>query len=179
MSCENCTGFINSKKAERPFIFIVFENPTLQDLHKGVIGQGKRGEYLNNLINAVGIKENCVHLTSLLRCRPHRNRQPTQEEFTTCRKFLFNEILELDPTIIVTLGAVATNAIINRAEPFQNIAGKWFETKTKKLVFPTYSFDRLITNPALKEPVFKHFKEIKTVLDKYLPENNIRQEALF
>ncbi|MEY3982101.1 MAG: hypothetical protein RLZZ281_970 [Pseudomonadota bacterium] len=53
---------------------------------------------------------NC-RLTNAVKCLPPGNK-PTLEEVKTCSRFLANEITELQPQIIVCLGAVAHDAVV-------------------------------------------------------------------
>jgi len=176
MNCPTCLRKGLEQKADHPLIMVIFENPTLEDLQKGIIGTGKRGELLNLILDALQINPQYVYLTSLLRCRPPRNRRPTLDEFNACKPKLLKEIQTINPILIIPLGAAATKAVLD-TNAFSNFVGKIIP-KSKTTIIPTYSLDHLITRRNLREHVYGHFKEAKRILEKYIREEMYKQEKM-
>lgn len=63
-------------------------------------------------------KLNNVYVTNLVKCNPRNkngnNRDPTEEEIANCSIYLEQEIQEVKPKIIITLGKTVTEHVLNK-----------------------------------------------------------------
>lgn len=79
---------------------------------------GRAGEILEGCLREVGLLRASVFITNAVRCRPTtptgRNRKPTTHEVDCCRGYLIDELREVKPRVIVTLGDVATTSLVGR-----------------------------------------------------------------
>jgi DNA polymerase len=58
-----------------------------------------------------------------VRCRPPENRDPHKEELTNCRDYLETEIDRVDPAVVVTLGKVPAEHLLDRSVAVTKEAG--------------------------------------------------------
>lgn len=74
---------------------------------------GNADQYLANLLQAVGFKSRRICYTSAVRCFPKDKRPPSADEVTNCTtRYLYNELQQMAPKLIVAVGAIATTALL-------------------------------------------------------------------
>ncbi len=71
----------------------------------------------------VGLERDRVRITNCVRCRPPENRDPTKDELANCRGYLEAELDRLDPEVIVTLGKVPSEHLLERSVAVTKEAG--------------------------------------------------------
>jgi uracil-DNA glycosylase len=73
------------------------------------------GENFDRFLASIGLSRQRIFITSAALCNPQSesgaNRKPTQKELTNCSPFLRRAIDIVDPSVIVTLGAVGLEAL--------------------------------------------------------------------
>lgn len=143
-------------------IMFVGEAPGRQEDEQGRPFVGAAGNLLNKIFAAAGINRDDVFITNVAKCRPPGNRLPRSEEVNTCRLFLNAQIKFIDPLIIVCLGALATQTLINPQARITRIRGQWFEKNGIKIL-PTYHPAALLRDPSKKRPVWNDFQELMRV----------------
>src|SRR3990167_7532259 len=95
---------------------------------------GKAGQILNKWIEEAGVTNYAI--INIVKCRPPNNRKPLQSEIRSCLPYFVKQVEELNPKLIVALGAIPCSVLINRKEVVANI-GKIFKTMyVDVIVFP-------------------------------------------
>ncbi len=74
--------------------------------------EGAAGELLRKMFSAIGLSDNDLYITSVLKC-PVQGR-PEGPALKTCNAFLQKEIATIKPQVIVMLGDIAAKAVIPR-----------------------------------------------------------------
>lgn len=78
------------------------------------------GHRLDRLLEAAGWRREDIFITNALLCNPQdergNNRAPKSSELSNCRHWLAEQMRFVDPTLVVTLGAVALRSL-DRLEP--------------------------------------------------------------
>lgn len=126
---------------------------------------GRSGEMLKNMIqNVLELPLNSVFYTHTIKCKPLDIRSSYQSEWLSCRSYLFTQIEQIRPKVIVTLGAEAfANVTGTTTEEFEKVRGHIIEFKKSRLV-PIYHPGFILRNPNLKKVVFNDLKTIKSCL---------------
>ncbi len=88
-------------KAELVF---VGEGPGADEDAQGLPFVGRAGKLLTQMIEAMGLQRKDVYICNVVKCRPPGNRQPEEDEVSTCSPFLFRQIDVIAPKVIVCLG---------------------------------------------------------------------------
>jgi DNA polymerase len=83
---------------------------------------GRSGELLDLMIMEAGISE--YYITNLVKQRPPKNRNPTQVEIGFYLPYIFEEILLVNPGIALTVGSIATKAILGASSSITALRGK-------------------------------------------------------
>ncbi|OIB58458.1 uracil-DNA glycosylase [Natrialba sp. SSL1] len=119
--CERCPALVDSRSQivngtgpEDADILFVGEGPGAQEDSQGEPFVGRSGSVLDGQLRIVGLDRDTVRITNCVRCRPPENRDPTADELENCRGYLEQEIELLDPDVIVTLGKVPTEHLLDR-----------------------------------------------------------------
>ena len=85
----------------------------------------------------LGIKREDVYIANIVKCRPPMNRNPEIDECTACIDYLRNQVILVNPDIIVLLGSVALKNILGQEYGITASRGKWIEKKNIKYM-PTW-----------------------------------------
>jgi len=82
-------------------------------------GLGNAGDIFDRLLSAVGLdrNEDCF-ITNITHCRPSQNRTPTIKETTNCSYVLMSEIQLIKPSVIFTLGGVASSFLLGKPKVY-------------------------------------------------------------
>lgn len=127
---------------------------------------GKSGKLLNKALDVAQISRKDSYITNVLKCRPENNRTPTDEEIKMCKeRFLDNQIEIIKPKIIVTLGAIATKALLSQDAKITKIHGQIFKQK-KFIIIPIYHPSYVLRNQTLIEKWLEDFNKIKEILNQ-------------
>lgn len=85
-------------------IMIVGEAPGSDEDIQGKPFVGRSGKLLDQWLEHVGLKRCAVYIANVLKCRPPGNRNPEEDEISTCSSFLKKQIKIINPKAIVALG---------------------------------------------------------------------------
>lgn len=116
-------------------IMFVGEAPGLNEAKQGRPFCGAAGNFLNELIESIGLKREQVYITNVVKDRPPDNRDPTPEEIESYAPFLDRQIDIIQPKVIATLGRHSMGYIMKKfdldleLEPISKIHGRAFEAK--------------------------------------------------
>jgi len=108
--CQNCilsqgrTHAVPGEGPEDADIMFIGEGPGFHEDRQGRPFVGAAGNYLNELLEKIGLSREQVYITNVVKCRPPGNRDPQPEEIEACRSYLDTQIEEIRPRFIVTLG---------------------------------------------------------------------------
>ena len=103
---ESCTAPVLGCGSIGAKYMIIGEAPGREEDHVGFPFVGKSGQRLDKLLEVGHIDIADCYLTNVCRCRPPKNRTPKKKEIGACNGFLMEEIRVVNPTYIITLGAV-------------------------------------------------------------------------
>ena len=108
--CADCplhTGRTNAVPGEGPpdaEILFIGEGPGFHEDRQGRPFVGPAGNFLEDLLQSIGMTRDQVFIANMVKCRPPDNRDPTPAEISACAKYLDRQIELLNPLLIVTLG---------------------------------------------------------------------------
>ena len=85
---------------------------------------GKAGQLLTEMLRAINLNRDEVFVTNILKCRPPNNRDPKKDEIAACHEFLQQQINLIQPKIILAIGRVAAQQLLNTDTPIGKLRGK-------------------------------------------------------
>ncbi|WP_295716622.1 uracil-DNA glycosylase [uncultured Halovibrio sp.] len=130
VGCERCDELCRSRSrivngvgpADADLLF-VGEAPGANEDEEGEPFVGRSGSILDDALRDAGLARADVRITNCVRCRPPDNRDPTSDELANCRGYLERELSLLDPELVVTLGKVPSEHLLDRSVAVTKEAG--------------------------------------------------------
>ena len=162
---EDCKQVVFGTGPQDADIMLVGEGPGQSEDEAGIPFVGRAGQLLDRILEAAGITRSNVYITNVVKCRPPGNRLPNPNEIAVCRGYLEAQIRLLNPKIIVCLGAMATQTVVDNKAKITKVRGRWF-TRQGIMIMPTYHPAALLRNESLKRPVWEDFKLIRQEVNK-------------
>jgi len=144
-------------------LVFVGEGPGHDEDVQGIPFVGRAGQLLTQMIIAMGIKRDDVYIANVVKCRPPENRTPEKDEIATCMPFLMRQLANISPKVIVSLGSVASQALLNTNKSISHFRGQWFDFRGAKLM-ATYHPAYLLRNPHAKPEVWADLKKVMAFL---------------
>jgi len=117
---------------------------------------GRAGKMLDKIIAAIGWEREDFYITNACKCRPPDNETPSIQEIRACREYLIEEIEELNPRIVICLGAVAAKSVVN-SNQMSVKTGRKTEIRFQEFpdlpVFVTYHTSYALRTPAAEQTI--------------------------
>lgn len=151
-ACKRCklsekrTHVVFGEGASDADIMFVGEGPGREEDLQARPFVGDAGKLLTSLIVKLGLKREDVFIANIVKCRPPYNRNPEDDEVASCRPFVEEQIHIIKPKVIVCLGKVAAQALLNVKTPISRMRGNFFQYKGIP-VMPTFHPAYLLRNP--------------------------------
>jgi DNA polymerase len=129
-ACERCPALVESRgrivngvgPVDAALLF-VGEAPGAEEDDRGEPFVGRSGSVLDDALRDAGLDRADVRITNCVRCRPPENRDPHVAELDSCAEFLEREVELVDPDLIVTLGKVPAERLLDREVAVTREAG--------------------------------------------------------
>ncbi len=123
--CKNCKNVVVGKGNVNADILFVGEAPGKNEDEQGLPFVGAAGKNLDKLLKKVGLSLEDVYVANILKCRPPENRNPSSEEIKAHIPWLLEQIKEINPKIICSLGNYATKFFLSEgnADEMKNQEG--------------------------------------------------------
>ena len=106
-------------------IMFVGEVPGEPEERVGRPFMGPAGEKLDEMIRAMGLTRADVYIASVIKSRLPGDRAPTPEDIAACGPYLLEQVLAVQPRVLVTLGGPATKWICGVDAGISRIRGTW------------------------------------------------------
>jgi DNA polymerase len=130
---------------------------------------GRAGSVLDEALQAADIQRDAVYITNAVKCRPPRNRDPSQHEINTCTPHLDEQIRRISPSVICTLGTFAAGYVLSayrfQAGPLSAIHGTVYRSPVAMLrIVPLYHPAAALYNPELREVIKTDMQKVASLL---------------
>ena len=121
--CESRSRIVNGVGPTDADLCFVGEAPGEREDEEGEPFVGRSGDVLNDALRDRGRSRRDVRITNCVRCRPPDNRDPTDGELGNCREYLGAELDAVDPEVVVALGKVPSEHLLERPVAVTDEAG--------------------------------------------------------
>lgn len=169
-NCEKCALHFSRKlsvpgegPANAEFMFIG-EGPGFYENEQGRPFVGQAGKFLDELLEAAGLKRENVFICNVVKCRPPGNRDPLPEELSACNAYLDQQIEAINPGVIVTLGRFSMGKFLPNAR-ISEIHGKPRVIQNRVIV-PMFHPAAALHQPSLKPQVIADFQLLPKALEQ-------------
>jgi DNA polymerase len=129
---------------------IVGEAPGADEDAQGEPFVGQAGKLLDAMLAAIDLQRgDNVYITNVLKSRPPGNRDPEPDEIAACRPYLLAQIDLIQPKLILALGRVAAQSLLDTGEAVGHLRGRVHQFQGLPLVV-TYHPAFLLRKPTEK-----------------------------
>lgn len=145
-------------------VMVIGEGPGADEDRMGRPFVGRAGQLLDKMLEAIQLsrKTNC-YITNVIKCRPPGNRDPAPTECDCCEAFLHAQIQCIEPHLILVLGRIAAQRLLQTTDGIGKLRGRFFDYHGIPLM-PTYHPSALLRNESLKRPAWEDLKCFRTRL---------------
>lgn len=162
--CELCatrTNVVFGQGVPDAEVLFVGEGPGQSEDEQGLPFVGRSGQLLDKYLFAIDLdrKKNC-YIANIVKCRPPQNRDPLPAESAACMPWLREQFKLLRPKIVVCLGRVAAQQMIEPKFSVTKDHGKFFD-KQGTLFMATLHPAALLRNPNNKPLAFGDFAALR------------------
>lgn len=145
---------------------LIGEAPGFEEDKQGEPFVGRAGQLLNRMLKAIGLSRSQVYIANTVKCRPPDNRNPKAEEIAACENYLQRQIELIQPQIILALGGVAANALLECDEPVGRLRGNVHHFRDSDIpLVVTYHPAYLLRSPNQKRAAWEDLQLAQRVLD--------------
>ena len=130
-------------------LVVIGEAPGAEEDASGRPFVGRSGQLLDKILQAAGFSRQEVYICNILKCRPPGNRNPMENEIISCMPWLLRQLQIIRPKLILMLGKVAANTILDNTLSLGSMRGKLITWKGYDC-FITYHPAALLRNPGWK-----------------------------
>jgi len=135
---------------------IVGEAPGADEDRQGEPFVGRAGQLLNEMLYAAGFQRGQVYIANILKCRPPSNRNPSPAEAQCCQPFLERQIALVRPRLILALGGIAANNLLQSTERVSTLRGVVHHFGDRRIpLIVTYHPAYLLRSPLEKRKVWQ------------------------
>ena len=125
--CETRHNVVFGVGPENADVMFIGEGPGEQEDLKGEPFVGPAGKLLDDMLSIIDLnRENC-YIANIVKCRPPRNRDPLETEQEACIDYLRNQVMLIQPKIIVCLGRISATRLIRPDFRITREHGTWTE----------------------------------------------------
>jgi uracil-DNA glycosylase family 4 len=144
---------------------IIGEAPGAEEDKQGEPFVGRAGKLLNSMLLACGLQREQVFIANILKCRPPNNRDPLAEEVAACSNYLRQQIDLIQPKIILAVGRIAAQNLLQTETPIGKMRGQQYEyADTGIPVVVTYHPAYLLRSPREKR---KSWQDLQMAMRVY------------
>ncbi len=137
-------------------IMFIGEGPGFHENEQGKPFVGPAGQFLDELLEHIGMDRKEVFIGNVVKCRPPGNRDPKPKELAACDPYLERQIQAINPKVIVTLGRYSMGKFIHNAK-ISEIHGQAMKVKGR-LILPMYHPAAALHQPSLRPIVEADFE---------------------
>lgn len=155
-------------------LLIVGEAPGAEEDRQGEPFVGPAGRLLDEMLRAIGLGREQVYICNILKCRPPNNADPTSAQAAACRPFLARQIALINPQLILAVGRVAAQNLLQVSTPLNRLRGQahllgGLVPGRSLPVWVTYHPAYLLRSPQEKARAWEDLKIVRGLLERSSP----------
>ncbi len=154
--CQKCKlgktrkNYVFGEGNEQAKLVVIGEAPGADEDETGRPFVGRSGELLNKILSSVKFDRSDVYICNIVKSRPPQNRNPEPDEIAACMPYLLRQIELIRPKMILALGKVAANTLLENNLSMTAMRAKVHRWKSIDVV-ATYHPAALLRNPNWKK----------------------------
>lgn len=144
-------------------LMLIGEAPGANEDLQGEPFVGRAGQLLNAMLMAIGLQRKNIFIANILKCRPPSNRDPAPAEVACCTPYLSEQISLIKPTLIVALGRIAAQFLLNTTTPISKLRGQLHQYQNTPLI-TTFHPAYLLRSPREKAKAWEDWQKVQDLL---------------
>lgn len=168
-ACTDCvlhqsrTKTVFSRGSTRASVMILGEAPGFYEDKKGLPFVGEAGQLLDKMLHSIGLSEDTVYITNIMKCRPPENRDPTPSEMASCSRHLTEQISLVAPRFILALGRFAGQFLLNDTKSLGDMRNQVHRYGDIPVIV-TYHPAYLLRNPVDKGKTYQDLLQARQLI---------------
>jgi uracil-DNA glycosylase family 4 len=146
-------------------VMLIGEAPGAEEDKQGIPFVGRAGKLLDDILKAINFSREEVYIANIIKCRPPQNRNPLPNEMQQCMPYLHKQIELIKPKVILGLGLVAGNTLLNKNTSLTKLRGNIYDLSGIK-VMVTYHPAALLRNPNWKRGCWEDVKKFRKIYEE-------------
>lgn len=153
---------------------LIGEAPGENEDKTGTPFVGRAGKLLNEFLEKAGIsRKKDLYIINTVKCRPPKNRVPSDEEKKRCEDYLLKQIEIINPEVLIFCGSTALKSFYNKKIAISKIRGEILDIeiggKPRKCI-PIFHPSYLLRYHSLEKDSPRYFmledlKKIKRIIN--------------
>lgn len=166
INCKKCKLYTNRMNIvfgsgnENADVMLIGEGPGADEDKQALPFVGKAGKLMDKALDGLNICREKLYIANIVKCRPPSNRVPADDEAKACLDYLRNQVILIQPKIIVLMGSTALKNILGKDYGITAARGKWVEKK-KIFYMPTWHPAALLRDDTKKIDFWRDFEQVK------------------
>ena len=180
-ACRDCEELANTRTQtvpgegpENSQLVFIGEAPGFHEDQQGRPFVGQAGQFLEQLLNSIGMRRSDVYICNVIKCRPPGNRDPLPTEIQNCQKWLDQQLELLSPKMVVTLGRYSL-AKFFPGETISKIHGK-ARRQGNVLYFAMYHPAAALHQQSLRQTIEADMLKIPSLLAQVEEVKEVKEE---
>lgn len=136
--------------------------PGTEDDELGEPLVGRAGQLFAAMLRALGLGREEVFIANIVKCRPSGG-DPRPEEAEACLPYLYEQIAQRGPAVLVALGEFAGRSLLETDQALGDMRGRVYDYRGTPLVV-TYHPVHLLANPSEKSLAWADLKLARGIL---------------
>lgn len=126
--------FVPAVGSESSEVMLIGEAPGANEVEQCEPFVGRAGKRMDDILSDIGVDRSELYITNLVKIRPPDNRDPKKEEIEAWAPLLEEEIENVDPDIIITLGNFPSKYMLDTSKGISQIHGRIFTREGQKIM---------------------------------------------
>lgn len=145
-------------------LVFIGEAPGKNEDLKGEPFVGAAGQFLNEMLEMIGLTREDVYITNIVKYRPPGNRDPFPDEKLAFMPYLESQLEAIQPKLVVTLGRHSLNCFL----PDLSISACHGQPKRYKgrIYLPLFHPAAALYNGAMRQTLIDDFALIPAIIEK-------------
>ena len=144
-------------------LMIIGEAPGFYEDQQGLPFVGAAGGLLDQMLSCIGLNNEEVYISNVLKCRPPQNRDPQSEEISQCSRYLTQQIDLVKPALILALGRFAAQYLLNTQQSLAHLRNRPHHYQEIPVIV-TYHPAYLLRNPTDKKKAYQDWLAVQQMM---------------
>jgi uracil-DNA glycosylase family 4 len=162
---KNATNLVFGDGNPDAEVVLVGEAPGKNEDEQGLPFVGAAGRFLNEMLEAVGLKRSDVYITNIVKYRPPDNRDPYPDEKAEFLPFLKRQLEVIKPKLVVPLGRHSMGVLLPPGLAISQVHGQP-KRYNGQVYMPMFHPAAALYNGGMRETLIEDFRKIPRLLAK-------------